>query len=69
VLKLILQVLLAILVFRLIGSLFGLFRGGGKRKTAFQRSGKSDEVEQPDYSEITPYDIEDADYEEIPKRE
>jgi hypothetical protein len=68
-LKIILQVLFLVLVFRLVGSLIGLFRGGSKRKTSFSPSESQDAVDKPDYSEITPYEIEDAEYEELPKQE
>jgi len=69
VLKLILQVLLAILVFRLIGSLFGMFRRGGKGREAFERGRESQAVDNPEYKDLTPYDIEDADYEDLPKQD
>jgi hypothetical protein len=68
-LKVILQVLLLVLVFRMVGSLIGFFRGGSKRKNAFSRSDTRDSVDKPDYSEITPYEIEDAEYEELPRQD
>jgi hypothetical protein len=57
------------LIFRLIGSVVGWFRGGEKRGRSFSRSPQPDSVDKPDYNELTPYDIEDADYEELPKKD
>jgi hypothetical protein len=70
VLKLIFQILLAVLVFRLIGSVVGKFRGGNKRKASFSRAQQPqpDPVEDQTYDNLTPYEIEDAQYEEIPKQ-
>lgn len=67
--KVILQVLLAVLIFRLIGSLVGLFRSGGKKGKTFSRSPDREPMDSPNYDELTPYEIEDADYEELPKRD
>ena len=67
VLKLIFQILLAVVVFRLIGSLIGKARGG-KRKASFSRAQQPDPVEDQEYDKLTPYEIEDAQYEEIPKQ-
>ncbi|MCK5619454.1 MAG: hypothetical protein KAJ17_08640, partial [Candidatus Krumholzibacteria bacterium] len=69
VLKLIFQILLAVVVFRLIGSLIGKSRGG-KRRASFSRAQQAqpDPVEDHEYDKLTPYEIEDAQYEEIPKQ-
>jgi hypothetical protein len=64
--KLIIQILLAILLFRIIGSAVGWLRG--KSGAAFKEHPQNDPVDAPDYSEITPYDIEDAEFEELPKQ-
>ena len=68
-LRFILTAILAFFAFRLIGSAFGLFGRGGQRRAAFDRSQSRDGVEKPDYKDLTPYDIEDAEYEELPKRD
>jgi len=69
VLKLIVQVLLAFLVFRLLGSVVSTFRNRGQKRQVFDRTGDNDGVKQTDYKELTPYDIEDAEYEDLPKRD
>lgn len=68
-LKLIVQVLLAILVFRLVGSLVAMFRKRGNERAAFEGSRAKESVDQADYKDLTPYDIEDAEFEELPKRD
>jgi hypothetical protein len=61
VFKLIVQVLLAFLIF--------MFRNRGKKRRAFDTSGDKQGVAEPDYGDLTPYDIEDAEYEDLPKRD
>jgi hypothetical protein len=64
--KLFLQILLVFFVFRLVGSLLGLFRGRSAKIGS-----KSDTPSRKDkaYNDLTPYEIEDAEYEELPKRD
>jgi hypothetical protein len=69
VLKLIIQLLLAVLIFRLVGSVVGRIRGGQKRRAAFDRSPKSGAAETSDYKDLSPYEIEDAEYEDLPRQE
>jgi hypothetical protein len=69
VLKLIVQIVLAILVFRLVGSVVTMFRNRGRRSRAFDPSDDRRGVDEPDYKDLTPYDIEDAEYEDLPKRD
>jgi hypothetical protein len=69
VFKVILQILLAVLIFRVLGSVVGFFRGDNKRKQTFSRPNHRDSMDPPNYEKLTPYPIEDADYEELPKRE
>jgi hypothetical protein len=66
--RLLLHIILLFLLFRL---LFPLFKGIGKllgklfTPVSHQQS-KSEKVEEePDYSALSPYEIEDADYEEV----
>ena len=68
-LKLIVQVLLAILVFRLLGSVVSKVRNRGQKRQAFDPTGDDSGVEQTNYKELTPYDIDDAEYEDLPKRD
>jgi hypothetical protein len=69
VLKLIVQVLLAIIVFRLLGSLVGMFRSRDGNRAKFEGSRPNETVDHADYRELTPYEIEDAEYEDLPKRD
>jgi hypothetical protein len=69
VLKLIVQVLLAFLVFRLLGSVVSKVRNRGQTRQAIDPTGDNKGVDQTDYKELTPYDIEDAEYEDLPKRD
>ena len=68
-LKLIVQVLLAFLIFRLLRSVVSMFRGRGQKRPVFDRGEEKDGINQPDYKDLTPYDIEDAEYEDLPKRD
>jgi len=68
-------------IFRILFALFVIRLGMGiarlfQRSRSRSRSGPTREFSQktnenrassPDYSEITPYEIEDADYEELPR--
>lgn len=65
--KVILQLILAIVVFRLIGSVFGLFRGRDGRGGKVGARSEPQSVDNGGYEDLTPYDIEDADYEELPR--
>ncbi len=67
--KIILQAILAIVIFRLIGSVFGLFRGKGKKTSKVGSSPDRESVKTNEYDDLTPYEIEDAEYEDIPKRD
>ncbi len=63
--KFILQIILLFLLARM---LFPLFRGMGSAiSRLFGAPGGAKHVDKkPDYSALTPYEIEDADYEDIP---
>ncbi len=66
-LKYIFQIILLFLIIRL---LFPMFKGVGKTLGRLfkppPRSGGGGKVEkEPDYSALSPYEIEDADYEEV----
>jgi len=61
VLRFILQILATILVVRVLGSMSGLL-GRGKRGDT-PEDGREKE---PDYRDLTPYEIEEAEFEEIP---
>jgi hypothetical protein len=69
VLKFLFTAILAILTLRLFGSLAGLFGQGRKRRSTFDRSQAGTGVEKNDYRDLTPYEIEDAEYEDLPKRD
>jgi hypothetical protein len=62
-LKLFLQILLLIIVFKLISPLFrgivNMFKSPPKKQDAMEKK--------QDYSELSPYEIEDAEYEEVRK--
>lgn len=68
-LRLIIQVLLAVIVFRLVGSVVSMFRHRGRERGVFEGGGDPDRMDRPDYRELTPYEIEDAEYEDLPKRD
>ena len=68
-LKFLFTALLVIFAARLLGSVVGLFGRGRQRRSAVDGSRTKDAVEQPDYKDLTPYDIEDAEYEDLPKRD
>ena len=38
----------------------------GRKRRAFSRKDAEERVKKPEYGDLTPYDIEDADYEELP---
>jgi hypothetical protein len=59
--------LLALLAFQLIAGLVRRLRGPTHRRQK-DAPDKSPDASQ-DYSDLTPYEIEDADYEELPRRE
>ena len=65
----ILKVLFILLLVRLFSSLFNVFRGVGGKKRSFSTKADQDRVKTPDYKDLSPYDIEDAEYEDIPKEE
>ena len=46
-------------------ALLRMLRGG--RRRAFSQKEPGERVKKPDYGDLTPYDIEDADYEELPE--
>jgi hypothetical protein len=60
---------MAILIFRLVGSVVSMFRNRGQGRRAFDPSDERQGVEDHDYKDLTPYDIEDAEYEDLPKRD
>jgi hypothetical protein len=68
-LKFFFTLILAILAFRLFGSFFGKIRGGGRQRSSVDGSPGRDAVDDTAYKDLTPYDIEDADYEDLPKQE
>lgn len=70
-LKVLFQIILLFLIFRL---LVPVFRGAGRlfgsrtpktRPRSAGRQGSQSGSDKPDYSELSPYEIEDAEYEEI----
>jgi hypothetical protein len=66
------RLLLAIIAFQIIGGLIRSVRRRGqqsKRREARGPDGSADPVQPDEYSDLTPYEIEDADFEELPKRE
>jgi hypothetical protein len=67
VFQVILKILFVVLFMRLFMSLFNLFRGNGPQKRSFSTKTGQDRVKNPDYDHLSPYEIEDAEYEEIPK--
>lgn len=68
-LKFFFSIILAILAFRLLGSFFGVFRDGGRKRSSVDGSSGRDAVDDTAYKDLTPYDIEDADYEDLPKQD
>jgi hypothetical protein len=68
---LILRLLLALLAFQLIAGVVRRLRGGPVRraKKTPKAPPNSPEGEAQDYKDLTPYEIEDAEYDEMPKRE
>jgi hypothetical protein len=69
VFQILIKILFAVLVVRLLGSVFGLFRGNTPRKRPSRPSGDPTPKEKPKYKDLTPYEIEDAEFEDIPKEE
>ncbi len=63
----IIQIILAIFVFRLVGSLVGLFKKRSGSGSRVESADDQAEVKGDSYDKITPYEIEDAEYEELPK--
>ena len=71
-LGLILRVLLAILAFRIIGGAVRSLqrRGSGSRKAPDRQPEEgADRVRRSEYKDLTPYEIEDAEFEEFPRQE
>ncbi len=67
-LRILLNILILMLVFRLSRRLFSFVaRSIGKASGRQSVGGGAPEKSQPDYSDLTSHDIEDADYEEIRK--
>ncbi len=64
-LQLILKVLFIVFAFQALRALVRRARSGGSSGSSRVSGKEKDRV--PDYSELTPYDIEDADYEELPR--
>ena len=64
-LQLILKLILIVFAFKALRSLVRRARPGRPSGSSRVSGGEKDRV--PDYSELTPYDIEDADYEELPR--
>ncbi len=63
-LQAIFKILIAIIVVRLFAGLVRGLRQGRKRR--FARRSTKERVKKPDYRDLTPYDIEDAEFEELP---
>lgn len=69
-LQFIFKLILAFLAFQVLGSFVRLFRGSpAKKPRNTTRKQRSERAKKPDYSDLTPYDIEDADYEELPRKD
>jgi len=65
-LQLILKLALLVIAFQAVRALFRRSRpSGGSR---FSPKSDSDRGKTPDYSELTPYDIEDAEFEDAPRK-
>ena len=71
VLALIFRMVLALLAFRLIGDAMRAARSRSMRRPGRPLGGEKTRARErtPDYRNLTPYDIEDADYEDLPGRE
>ena len=65
----ILKVLAVVLVLRFFASIFGLLRGSSGKKQFSKGPQPQDRVKKPVYEDLTPYEIEDAEYEDIPNKE
>jgi len=69
VIQFILKALLVVLALRFFASIFGLLRGSSGKKQFSQADKTQDRVKNPRYEDLTPYEIEDAEYEDIPNQE
>jgi hypothetical protein len=66
------RLLLAIIAFQLIGGLVRAVRRGKHKSRSRPKmdTGRGDDRQKVDqYRDLTPYEIEDAEFEELPKRE
>jgi hypothetical protein len=66
VIQLLLKLALLVIAFKAIRSLFG--RSRPRSRSRFSPKSDTDRGITPDYSDFTPYDIEDADYEDVPEK-
>jgi len=66
VLGAIFKLVVVILLIQGGAALLRMLRGGAKRR-AFSQKEDEERVKKPDYGDLTPYDIEEADYEELPE--
>ena len=69
VIQFILKVLLVVLALRVLASFFRPLRGDGGKKQFSGRDSDQDRVKKPAYEDLTPYEIEDAEYEDISNEE
>jgi hypothetical protein len=65
VLGAIFKLIIVIFLVQAAAALLRIVRGAKRR--AFSQKKPDERVKKPDYSDLTPYDIEDADYEELPR--
>jgi len=65
VLGAIFKLVFIILLFQGAAFLLRMLRGGSRR--AFSQKEPEERVKKPDYGDLTPYDIEDAEFEELPE--
>jgi len=65
VLGAIFKLIIVIFLVQAGAALLRMVRGGAQRR-AFSQKDAEERVKKPEYGDLTPYDIEDADYEELP---
>ena len=66
VLGAIFKLIVIVFLVQAVAALLRMVRGAGSRR-AFSQKEPEERVKKPDYGDLTPYDIEDADYEELPR--
>ena len=64
--QLLLKLALLVIAYKAVKALFG--RSGSKSRSRFSPKSDADRGKTPDYSDLTPYEIEDAEYEDVPEK-